>query len=132
MQWQLCYMLHCAAVMTLMALMPTAATSAVAAVAAFRLYVKCEVGALLSAQQASTLAAQLAEAQAAVERLTGQWQTAEAAKQELIRAAGRRAEQAAAHAVERMHAQVRRGWKGFLRVLAIAAFHDCTVPKTWP
>jgi predicted transcriptional regulator len=69
--------------------------------------VKCEVGALLSSQQASTLAAQLAEAQAAVERLTGQWQAAEAARQELIRAAGRRAEQVAAHAVERMHMQVR-------------------------
>jgi hypothetical protein len=75
--------------------------------AACRLYVKCEVGALLSSQQAASLSAQLAESQAAVERLTGQWQAAEAAKQELIRAAGRRADQAAAHAVERMHAQVR-------------------------
>jgi hypothetical protein len=82
------------------------AAAASAAAAGIRLYVKCEVGALLSAQQASTLAAQLAEAQAAVERLTGQWQAAEAARQELIRAAGRRAEQVAAHAVERMHMQV--------------------------
>lgn len=41
-----------------------------------------------------------------MERLAGQWQAAEAAKQELLRAAGRRAEQAAAHAVERMHLQV--------------------------
>lgn len=71
-----------------------------------RLYVKSDIESQLSAQQASSLTAQLAAAQASVERLAGQWQAAEAAKEALIRAANRRAEQATTQVVERLQQQV--------------------------
>lgn len=69
---------------------------------------KCQIESQLSAHQVSTATAQLAATQASVERLTSQWQTAEAAKEALIRAGNTRADHACVQVVERLHMQV--GW----------------------
>lgn len=57
--------------------------------------------------EAAAAAERISALEAALERRTGAWEAAEAAKQALLRSAGLKVEQAAKHAVERLRLQVR-------------------------
>jgi hypothetical protein len=61
----------------------------------------------VSLNQAASLSAQLAASQAAEDRLVALWQSAERGRQRLLGSLGQREAQAAAHATQRLQAQVR-------------------------